>query len=147
LDNADIIKQYVDSGGRIYSSDWAMDLLLRMDLGFQGFVVFEGDTQSISANLLDSNLISFFGGNTASILFRTNLWNSLNGINFNPRNFNFYTAGTYTIGGGNTISNETLSFSTDVGSMGGKVIYTTFRKEPNITPAMIKILQFYIYDL
>lgn len=147
LGNANVISQFIDSGGKVYSSDWAIQLLLQLNLGLQGVSDFEGDIQSITSTVLDSNLRFFISSNTALIKYNSNSWNSLNTIFF-PRNFNFYTEGTYTIdSGGATISNQSLSFSTEVGQMGGKVIYTTFRKEPNIPADMIKILQFYIYDL
>lgn len=141
------ISDYLEQGGTIYTSDWAIECLKPI---FDLPGSFIGNQQTISsANVVESELNSFLNQNTLQIYYNSNNWYSLDSVNICNCIFPYLT-GNYSVtqsGVTSVLNNRVLSFYNNVGTNGGKIIFTTFGNEPSATPNEIKILQFYVYEL
>lgn len=139
------ISSYLNSGGKIYASDWAIICLAQLyDIGGS----FNGDPQIIpSAIIVEQSLKKFLhDSSSTSIQYIMDDWVSINGPTDSCNCIVPYIKGTYTVDSNTVITNRTLSFYKIVGNLGGKFIYTTFRNEPNISQQVKRIIQFYFYE-
>ena len=75
------LKQYMESGGSIYASDWAMGGLSRIPgLGLDEFSdgCYGGWGDTIySSNITDVNLSTFLNKSNVTVMYRLNEWFSL----------------------------------------------------------------------
>ena len=129
----DVVKGFVEQGGTVYASDWALDVLIDA-FPERGFTFTELPEQTVSANIIDSGLLKSTGFENATI-----------SINFDLPDWRLITSSlqddvTVYING--TINNDTypLVFSFPYGNNGGKVYYTSFHQDANLTSEMQEVL-------
>lgn len=141
------ISDYLEQGGMLYVSDWGVECL-RPLYDLPG--TYSGNTQTISsAPVTDNGLIEYTGFNSAQVSYQLNNWYSLDST-VECKCVTPYIKGNYSItqkDTTHTVIDRPLAFYHDVGTNGGKFIYTTFRNESTITANVRKILQFYVFQL
>ncbi len=132
---------YIQGGGKVYASDWAFGCVKSIYPDLDGDYI--GNVQNITANITNSDLELFLGKNTASIVYNLGAWLSLDTAN-NQSVYVPFLRGTYQTSSGQ-VTNNSIAFERIDGS--GKLIYTTFHNEVNITTDAVRILMFFVYQL
>ncbi len=129
----DVVKGFVEQGGTVYASDWALDVLIDA-FPERGFTFTELPEQTVSANIIDNGLLKSTGFENSTI-----------SINFDLPDWRLITSSlqddvTVYING--TVNNDTypLVFSFPYGNNGGKVYYTSFHQDANLTSEMQEVL-------
>ena len=131
---------FLNSGGRIYASDWAFGCVQGIHPELNG--TYDGETtSSLLSNVVYSPLQTYLGKNTVDIRYNLPDWLSLDPNNNYTQNIPFIRA-TY-----QTVTNNPTAFFRETYSGGGKLIYTTFHNEAQVSSDMIKILQFFVFEL
>lgn len=133
--------EYIQGGGKVYASDWAFGCISSVYPDLNGD--YNGSVQNITANITNSDLELFLGKNTASIVYNLPSWLSLDPANNQTVNVPFLR-GTYETSSG-TVTDNSIAFERVDGS--GKLIYTTFHNEANVTTDAVRVLMFFIYQL
>lgn len=128
------LRSYIQGGGKIYASDWAFGAIQPI-YPTEFFGNYIGNSQdSVQGNVNYAPLVDYLGKSTVSINYNLSSWLMLTAIGPNAQQF---------------ISNTplgTLAFYRN-DSNNGKLIYTTFHNEAQMTGDMIKILQFFVFEL
>jgi hypothetical protein len=131
---------FLNSGGRIYASDWAFGCVQGIHPELEG--TYDGNsTDSLLSNVVYTPLQTFLGKNTVTIRYNLNSWLSLDPNNNYLQNIPFLRA-TY-----QSVTNNPTAFFRETYSAGGKLIYTTFHNEAQVSTDMVKILQFFVFEL
>jgi len=147
------VREYVRSGGSIYASDWAYDVVERgwpERLDFVGDDLIADDAQmgeydNITANVSDAALADWLGSPTMPIEYDLPVWPPMESadaaVSVHLRGNVSYRVGTeeYTV----VDSPLLASFS----SGDGRVGFSTFRVAPNQTREMLLVLQYMMYNL
>ncbi len=132
---------YIQGGGKVYASDWAFGCIKSVYPDLNGDYI--GNSQTITADVTNTDLQLFLGKNTASIVYDLGGWVSLDPANNQSVNVPFLK-GSYQTSSG-MVTNNSIAFERIEGS--GKLIYTTFHNEANVTTDAVKILMFFVYQL
>ena len=153
------LRQYVEQGGSIYASDWAAPLI---ELAFPEFITWQngtpqndnvqtakvGNPQTVSnAAVTDPGIRAALGQNTVAISYDLPAWVAMQSTAPATRVYIRGTAsGTNASGFGNvTMSNIPFTVGFDVGQ--GRVVYTSFHQERNLTPDMLAVLNLLVFEL
>lgn len=135
------LKSFMQAGNTIYSSDYAYGTVIKIYPELSGSQT--GNSQNVTANVVSSDLQNYLGKNSVSIIYNLGGWYSINpSIDLNI-NIPFLKASYQTSAG--AVNNNVIAFSRIEGQ--GKLIYTTFHNEANVTTDMIKILKYFIFEL
>jgi hypothetical protein len=152
LSNTNIItsnlQKYVAAGGNIYASDWAF---VYAEWPWPNAIAFVGGNTNIygpklgmmgpvSGTVTDSALSTFLGKKSVNINYDLGMWVVVENAAANTK---IHIVGNVNMLG-STLSNAPLMVSH---TPGGKVLYTTFHNEPQITQDMEKILNFLVFEL
>ena len=135
------LKSFMQSGGRIYASDFAYGTVIKMYPELSG--IQNGNSQTITGNIVDQNLQHYMNASTVQIFYNLGSWYSISPTIDQSVNIPFLKA-TYTTGSG-TITNNVVAFYRTESL--GKLIFTTFHNEANVTAQTIKILKYFIFEL
>lgn len=152
------LRQYVEQGGSIYASDWAAPII---EKAFPEFVTWwngtpqndnvdnakVGATQSITANVVDPGIRAALGQNTVALSFDLPYWVAMFGTAPAVKVYfrgNAEWSGPFGIGGG-TMTNIPFTVGFTVGA--GRVIFTSFHQERNITQDMQQVLNLLVFEL
>jgi hypothetical protein len=131
---------FLNGGGKIYASDWAFGCVKGIHPELNG--TYDGNSvDSLPANVVYSPLQTYLGTSSVRINYNLGSWLSLDPANNYTVNVPFLRA-TY-----QSLSDNPIAFFRTDYLLGGKLIYTTFHNEAQVTQDMIKILQFFIFEL
>jgi hypothetical protein len=131
---------FLNGGGRIYASDWAFGCIKGIHPELNG--TYDGDAvDSLLANVVYDTLATYLGKNTVRINYNLGSWLSLDPNNNYTVNIPFLRA-TY-----QGLTNNPIAFFRRDYTSNGKLIYTTFHEEAQVTQDMTKILQFFVFEL
>jgi hypothetical protein len=134
------LTSFLNGGGRIYASDWAFGCVQGIHPELSG--TYDGETvNSLVSNVVYSPLQTYLGKNTVNINYDLPDWLSLSPNNNYTENVPFIRA-TY-----QNLTNNPTAFFRETYTAGGKLIYTTFHNEEQVSSDMIKILQFFVFEL
>ncbi len=137
----DALTNYIQNGGSIYASDWAGEFVEFM---FPDKLTIEttGMSQVITAKIVDQNLKNFIGKETVVIDYDLGGWGE---VSFAGQSVTTLLSADYTDYMGNNLTNKPLAVTFNHGA--GKVIYTSFHNEANVTTDAIKVLIGFLYTL
>jgi len=133
------LNNFLNSGGKIYASDWAFGCVQGLHSELNG--EYNGsEIDSLNAAIVYTPLASYMGKTNVRINYNLGSWLTLDpGIN-QTVNIPFLKA-TY-----QGFTDNPIAFFRNEGNS-GKLLYTTFHEEAQTTGDMIKILQFFIFEL
>jgi len=153
------LRQFVEQGGSVYASDWAAAVVEQAFPEFVGWQNGSGTTESIdpakvgaagalTANVVDPGIRAALGQSTVELSFDLAVWVMMRQtalatrvyIRGNPRQ----CAGC-TCQPGATVNNVPLTVGFDVGQ--GRVVFTSFHQERNITDDMLQVLNLLVFEL
>lgn len=132
--NGEVIKAFVEQGGTVYASDWALDALIEA-FPERNITYTTANPQNIIANVTDKGLNTSTGLETIPINFNLPDWRLINSTL--QDDVTIYINGSVKEANNNIFP---LAFSFPYGNNGGKVFYTSFHNEANITDEMQDIL-------
>ncbi|MCM1315946.1 MAG: cellulose binding domain-containing protein [Alistipes senegalensis] len=132
--NGEVIKAFVEQGGTVYASDWALDALIEA-FPERNITYTTANSQNIIADVADRGLNTSTGLETVPVNFNLSNWRLINSTLQEDVN-------TYIKGSVKEENNDTfpLAFSFPYGNNGGKVFYTSFHHEANMTDEMQNVL-------
>ncbi|MCA9572516.1 MAG: carboxypeptidase regulatory-like domain-containing protein, partial [Myxococcales bacterium] len=133
------LNRWVRDGGSLYASDWEAEAVAGLDPALLGRFDYTGAAGETEADVLDPSMTLAVGG-SAHIAYDFDSWVQL-GSDATARPLIRGTAPSLT---GNTGA-QALAVQQPLGS--GKVLYTTFHNERQITPDMRRLLEEMILSL
>lgn len=139
------LQNFVAGGGSLYASDWAYLYVEDAWLSAIDFPVdpYIGASQEITADVVDTTLAAYLGSTTVPIMFNLGSWVIMNGVGSGTT---IHISGDFiTYDGPMTDKPILVSFSPSVG--GGRVVYTSFHYEAQITDESKKVLEYFIFSL
>jgi hypothetical protein len=155
------LRRYVEEGGSVYASDYAAPLV---EMAFPEFVSWQrnavvnngllaskvGKPQTITANVTDPGIRAALGQQTIQVSFDLDAWVAMFGTAPATRVYIRATAegAAYSLFGPGenfTMNNIPLTVGFDVGQ--GRVVFTSFHQERNITPDMQQVLNLLVFEL
>ncbi|MCU0372974.1 MAG: hypothetical protein MUE56_06995 [Ignavibacteria bacterium] len=130
---------FMNQGGKIYASDWAFGCVKGLHPELEG--EYNGsEIDSLNATIVYTPLANYMGKTNVKINYNLGSWLTLDpGIN-QTVNIPFLKA-TY-----QGFTDNPIAFFRNEGNS-GKLLYTTFHEEAQTTQDMVKILQFFIFEL
>jgi hypothetical protein len=138
---AQTLRNYVSGGGSLYVSDWAQEVVRRMfpsDVrGFQRI----GQSQVIHGRVVDAGLRAFIAKDSVQINYDLGSWEILDTLSTRPR---ILLRGDYSTYSGPHID-KPLAILIDHGQ--GRVVYTTFHNEANVTRDAVEVLTYFLFIL
>ena len=139
--SATTLRSYIAGGGRIYASDWAQAVVREMFptdvMGFQRI----GNAQTIYGRVVDPSLRAFVAKDSVEIRYDLGIWEILDSLSIRPA---ILLRGDYSTSSGSR-TNKPLAIIIDEGS--GRVVYTTFHNEANVTTDAVKVLTYFLFSL
>lgn len=132
------LKAWVNNGGILYASDWALSVVAEMyptDVSGELY----GDVQAVNASLTDPALVSFIGKNTASIQYDLPGWKTPETIS---SAVTVLVRGSFE-SGVDTYTDKPLAIVLAKGN--GKVVFTSFHNEAGVTDDQLDVLRYFIY--
>lgn len=151
------LRRFVEQGGSVYASDWAAPLI---ELAFPEFITWQGGTptadnveqakvgtvQTLTANVVDPGIRAALGQQTVNLSFDLPAWVAMKST----------APATQTYIRGNAersqgffgtaqMANIPFTVGFDVGQ--GRVIFTSFHQERNVTPDMVAVLNLLVFEL
>ena len=131
------IRGFVEGGGSLYASDWALDVVLAL---WPAALTDGGQTgapELVDATVLDEELEAYLGKNAVSLDYNLGAWWTLVSVG----------AGTTEMirGSSGFVSGRPLLVQFEAGD--GRVTYTTFHNEAQTTFDMDRILAFLVFTL
>ena len=132
--NGEVIKAFVEQGGTVYASDWALDALIEA-FPERNITYTTENPQNIIANVIDKGLNTSTGLETVPVNFNLNDWRLINSAL--QDDVTTYISGSVEESGNKEVP---LAFSFSYGDNGGKVFYTSFHHEANMTDEMQDVL-------
>jgi hypothetical protein len=132
------LKAWVAAGGTLYASDWEVDVVRAM---FPNDVITigSGNTQTVTATIINPALQVFTGKATVSIAYDLPAWRTLKSLSTAP-----VVLLRATVREGSTSLDQPIAIEILHGS--GKVIYTTFHNEAGVTADQIVVLRYFIFS-
>jgi uncharacterized protein YjdB len=131
------LKAFLQAGGTIYASDWAIDYIEPLVTGLSHDKI--GDEQSITGTIADASLQAFVGKTNVSIVYDLGGWTDLLTV---PSAASVLVRGTY-VSGAVPRTNQPLAIVIPHGA--GKIVFTTFHNEAGATADQIAVLRHFIY--
>lgn len=152
----DNLRQFINSGGSLYASDQAYDIV---EITFPDFVDFHGEDtthnaaergasqDSILGSVVDLPLATALGSNTLELHYPLAAWAVMEAVAPQVRVYIQANAqvsqGLFS--GTTTLNDVPHTVSFPVGQ--GKVVYTSFHQEPGINEQMERVLQLLVFEL
>lgn len=146
-----LLRDYVATGGSLFASDQAYDLIERT---FSDKIDFRGsDTtlaaadqgaavDNLAASIVDFTMAGLFGRSTATLSYPLSTWSMMEEV---AADVDVYlTADPDTVGGA-TLDNAPQIVGFDHGD--GRVTYSSFHQEPGSHPDQLRILQLLMFEL
>lgn len=138
---ASSIERFVREGGTVYASDRAYAYI---DKAFPGYIKFPyspyiGRAQKVNATITDKGLASYLGNENIKINYDLSGWVVIESVS---PDVTTHVTGDYYNDFGILIKGAPLLVSFPYGK--GKVIYTTFHNERQITDEVAKILEYLV---
>jgi hypothetical protein len=128
----------VNNGGILYASDWALSVVEAMYPSDVSGEIY-GDVQSVTADLVDTDLASFIGKSTASIQYDLPGWKTPETLSTAAK---VLVRGDFVDG---TTTHNDLPLAIVLSKGNGKVVFTSFHNEAGVTDDQIDVLRFFIY--
>lgn len=149
------IKDYVTSGGSVYTSDWsyfAFEVAFPDAIDFMGDdntpgAAYTGEAETVTADVIDANMQAVLGKNTASINYDLASWAVMES---NESSATALLTGDVRYFDWNTWASGTLRdvpLAVQIKPSGGNMIYTSFHNERQTTGDMDKMLEEIILSL
>ncbi len=137
----DVMKSYIQNGGNVYASDWAGEFVEYM---FPESLTVEttGPSQMVVAKIIDQDLKNFIGSESISINYDLSGWAEVITLG---QSVTTLISGDYLNNNGAQVSNKPLAVSFIYGS--GKVLYTSFHNETNVTSDVVQVLIGFLYNM
>jgi len=136
------VEQYVEEGGVIYASDWAMNLIIGSFPGKINFLEYGGMISwSIDSYIVDDALRQYLSKSLIDIEYDLGGWCVIDSVAPDVTTLIRGEAHTYS----GTLPDKPLSVRFSYGL--GTVIYTTFHNEAQITADIEKVLTYYIESI
>lgn len=149
------LKEYVTSGGSVYTSDWSY---FAFEMAFPDAIDFYGDDKisgeayvgesgNVNADVMDANMQAVLGKNSASINYDLAAWAVMEG---NASTATVLLEGDAVYFDWNTWQSGTLKdvpLAVQIKPNGGNMIYTSFHNERQTTGDMDKMLEEIILSL
>lgn len=151
------IQEFVDLGGHLYVTDWAYDLI---EVAFPGAIEFlgddlnlddaqQGEPQTVNARVVDQVMLESLemsaGANEVETVFNFDSWAVVESVGAGTDVLLeadiIYQDGADLI----PIAASPVLTVTEVGDRGGKVVYTAFHTEAQITPDVQDIINYLIF--
>jgi hypothetical protein len=147
------IVSYVESGGSIYASDWAYDVV---EIGWPDAADFAGadeipddaqmgDYENVSAAISDNSLAEFLGATYLDVTYDLPVWPPVidvaDSVSVHVRGDVPYSDGLSNY----SLSASPLLYSFNAGD--GKVVFSTFRVARNANDDVVSTLQYMMYRL
>jgi hypothetical protein len=133
------LRAFIDAGGIIYASDYAMAYARALFPEDLITVASNGDTQTASAQVTNPELLAFVGKPDAQIYYKLGAWYTLQEISANAQ---VLLTGTYTAGG---VTETGRPLAVVINSGAGRLVYTTFHNNDAVTDDQLKVLYYFIY--
>jgi hypothetical protein len=133
------LRAYIDAGGIIYASDYAMSYAQALFPADFISVAANGDTQTASAQVTNPDLLAFVGKPDAQIYYKLGAWYTLQQLSANAQ---ILLTGTYTAGG---VTESGRPLAVVINSGAGRLVYTTFHNNDAVTDDQLKVLYYFIY--
>ncbi|MDE5583814.1 MAG: cellulose binding domain-containing protein [Ruminococcus sp.] len=130
--NGEVIKAFVEQGGTVYASDWAIDNLISA-FPERNFTYTEENPQTVVADVSDDGIRYSTGLNEVAVNFDMSSWRLITSTL--QDDVTTYLKGSVANGG-----EYPLAFSFPYGNNGGKVFYTSFHYAANLTDEIESIL-------
>lgn len=137
----DNLKNYVNGGGYLYASDWDFEYIEACwptAITFYGSDPYIGDTQTITADVVDPDLAAYLGKDTAQIIFDLGAWVVIDSV---ATTTDVLVQGDFATYVG-PLADKPLMVSFEYGS--GLVAYTCFHNEAQLTTDARKLLNYFI---
>jgi hypothetical protein len=141
LDSAFIkqLRNYVAAGGSTYISDLVQPLVRAMfprDVYGQQ----SGASQTVIARVVDADLRGFIKKDSVRIVYDLSGWATIDSVSSVPT---VLLHGSYLVNG----TRKTSPLAIRISSGTGRVVYTTFHNEANVTTDAVKVLTFFLFAL
>jgi hypothetical protein len=139
------LQNFVAGGRSLYASDWAFEYVedawpSAIDFPSDPYI---GQSQNITADVVDSALAAYLGSTTVPITFNLSAWVVMNGVGSGTT---IHISGDFVTDDGPMTDKPILvSFMPSTGS--GRVVYTSFHYEAQITDESKKVLEYFIFSL
>ena len=147
------IMNYVDTGGSIYASDWAYDVV---EIGWPDRAEFvgadeipndaqTGDYDNVTAAISDTSLAEFLGTSYLEVTYDLPVWPPVERV---ADSVSVHVSGTvpYSDGLNNyTLNSAPMLYSFNSGD--GRVVFSTFRVARNASDDIVATLQYMMYRL
>ncbi len=151
------LRQYVQSGGSLYASDWAYDFV---EDAFPSYIDFlDDDTDrndaqrgldmdAVNANIVDVPLAGAMGQSSLEIHYQLQQWAVMTDVSSEVRVYlradaDIASGGFF--GGSDTLDDVPHTVGFEYGQ--GKVIYTSFHQEPGLNVDAERLLQLLVFEL
>jgi hypothetical protein len=131
------LKAFLQAGGTIYASDWAIDYIEPLVTGLTHDKI--GDDQSITGAVSDQSLQAFVGKANVAIVYDLGGWTDLLTV---PTAAAVLLRGSYT-SAGTQRTNQPLAIVIPHGQ--GRIVFTTFHNEAGATNDQMAVLRHFIY--
>ena len=132
------LKDWVQTGGVLYTSDLALDVVVAMFFP-DVQTTLHGDTQDLTASVTSPALQSFTGKATVQLRYDLAGWTTPDAISSLPQ---VLLRGTFTE---SSITHPDKPLALVVPHGEGKVIFTSFHNSIGATTDQIAVLRFYVY--
>lgn len=147
------VVNYVNSGGSVYASDWAYDLV---EIGWPDRADFvgadevpndaqQGDYDNVTAAISDTSMSEFLGTSYLDVAYDLPVWPPVESVS---SSVSVHLTGTVPYSDGlsdYTLTSVPLLYSFNAGD--GKVVFSTFRVARNSSDEMVDMLQYMMYRL
>jgi hypothetical protein len=139
------LQNFISGGGSLYASDWAYEYV---EDTWSSAIDFPadpkiGDSQEITADVVDTALADYLGSTTVPIIFNLGSWVVMSGAGAGTT---IHISGDFTTYDG-PMTGEPILVSFSPATDGGRVVYTSFHYEAQITDESKKVLEYFIFSL
>lgn len=150
------LRQYVESGGSLYASDWAYDVV---EDAFPSFIDFYKDDDDrndaqrgrqmneVNAFVTDITLASAMGQSTLEIHYPLSQWAVMSAVAPDVTTYLRADARVDQGGFSGTTTLSNVPHTVGFGYGEGRVIYTSFHQEPGLNVAAERLLQLLVFEL
>jgi len=133
------LQDYVNTGGYLYASDWDYEYVENCWPSAIDFIGKDGEgSQTVTADVVDTELAGYLGKNTAEIFFDLESWVVMNGVDPSTNILVQGDVNTYS----GMLNDKPIMVSFAYGS--GIVAYTSFHNEAQLTGDGRQILNYFI---
>ncbi|MDE6005772.1 MAG: cellulose binding domain-containing protein, partial [Oscillospiraceae bacterium] len=140
--DTEVVRKFAEQGGVVYASDWAISIL-KNAFPERNFSYQSMKEQTVIGNIIDNGLHISTNLDTVDVDFDMSAWRLIDSTL--QDDVKVYVSGI--VDGAEDNIEYPLSFSFPYGENGGKIFYTSFHQDANITDDMQKVLNDMIITL